>query len=131
MNDTLKKEKPRRKSKVAAIVGRVIARQRLLSNMTQAELAHQLGIEPETLSRMETGTRSTSVERLLLLAEIFKCPIGIFVEEESENIEAITKNLAFQLQPLHEDDRLLITKFMVEMSKRFRKTRNEQKILVK
>lgn len=50
-----------------------ISRARQAAGMTQEEVAEQLGIGPEAVSRLERGVGSVTAERLVVLAEMFKC----------------------------------------------------------
>lgn len=50
-------------------LGERIARQRKLVGLTQARLAEQVDVQPETISRIEKGRRSLSLGLLVLLAE--------------------------------------------------------------
>lgn len=45
-----------------------IARQRKAAGLTQAELAEKVNVQPETISRVETGIRTASLELLGHLA---------------------------------------------------------------
>lgn len=50
-------------------LGHRIARQRRAAGLTQAELAEKVGVQPETISRLETGRRRVSMEMLTLISE--------------------------------------------------------------
>ena len=50
-------------------LGRRIARQRKAAGFTQAQLAERVGVEPETISRIESGTRMPSLDRISLIAK--------------------------------------------------------------
>jgi len=58
-------------------LGRRIAQQRQLAGLTQAQLAEKIGIEPETLSRLETGVAMPSLARVEEVAEV----LGIELRE--------------------------------------------------
>jgi transcriptional regulator with XRE-family HTH domain len=49
-------------------LGQRIARQRRAMGLTQAQLADKVDVEPETISRIETGARSASLALLVLVA---------------------------------------------------------------
>ena len=53
---------------LAERLGHRIARQRRATGLTQAELAEKVGVQPETISRLETGKRRVSMEMLALLS---------------------------------------------------------------
>jgi transcriptional regulator with XRE-family HTH domain len=50
-------------------LGHKIARQRRAAGLTQAELAEKVGVQPETISRLETGKRTVSLGMMALLSE--------------------------------------------------------------
>lgn len=50
-------------------LGQRIAGQRRAAGFTQAELAEMVGVQPETISRIETGRRSASLALIVLLSE--------------------------------------------------------------
>ena len=50
-------------------LGQKIARQRRAVGLTQAELAEKVGVQPETISRIETGKRTVSLGLIALLSE--------------------------------------------------------------
>jgi transcriptional regulator with XRE-family HTH domain len=54
---------------LAERLGHRIARQRRVSGLTQAELAELVGVQPETISRLETGKRSVSMGMMALVSE--------------------------------------------------------------
>lgn len=58
-------------------VGKAIASRRVQAGLTQEEVAEVLGIGNEAVSRMERGTVMPTVGRLVALAEIFGCGVGI------------------------------------------------------
>lgn len=54
---------------LAERLGHRIARQRRAAGLTQAELAEKVGVQPETISRLETGKRAVSLEMMTLISE--------------------------------------------------------------
>jgi transcriptional regulator with XRE-family HTH domain len=68
---------PRHMSTIKVRVGREIARRRASVGMTQAELAERVGVQPETISRLETGARAATLERLASLS----VALGVDVHE--------------------------------------------------
>lgn len=93
-------------------VGQAIARQRVKANMTQAMVASRLEIEPESVSRLETGVFSPSLERLAQFATLFNCPIDTFLREENENLNELALSLADIINPLGVENRSLTMKFL-------------------
>lgn len=50
-------------------LGQRIARQRRAAGLTQAQLAEKVDVQPETISRVETGHRTASLELIAHLSE--------------------------------------------------------------
>lgn len=73
-------------------VGKAIANKRSQKGLTQSDVAIKLGIEKETVSRLETGAISPTLSRLHQLSGIFDCPVRHFFwqTEGDENAEADT-----------------------------------------
>lgn len=65
---------------LALQIGNVIRAHRKTTGMTQAMLAETVGLEVETISRMETGKRLPTIEKLLEIADVFRIPIASFFE---------------------------------------------------
>lgn len=63
---------------LALQIGNVIRAHRKTMGMTQAMLAEAVGLEVETISRMETGKRLPTIEKLLEMADVFRIPIASF-----------------------------------------------------
>lgn len=49
-------------------LGKKIARQRKAVGLTQAQLAEKVDVQPETISRIETGSRSASLDLIANLS---------------------------------------------------------------
>ena len=86
------KKKREGKSEISVAVGKAIAMQRKIAELTQQQVAEQLGVEKESISRLETGYVPQNVERLQQLSKVFGCPINRFFpqEEGHESIYAAT-----------------------------------------
>ncbi len=64
-------------------IGKIIRKQRKAAGMTQAMLAETIGLESETVSRMENGIRLPSIEKLVEMANVFSVPVAVFFEHVS------------------------------------------------
>ena len=107
--------------KLAKKVGQAIAGQRKQAGLTQAQVARELGIETETVSRLETGAISATLERLEQFSELFGCSVGIFFQEECEDTEGLAQNIAGILKTLCAEERALLLNFMAQAIKLFRR----------
>lgn len=59
-------------STVEEKLGKRIARQRKAVGLTQAQLAETVGVQPETISRVETGSKTASLDLLVEVAAALK-----------------------------------------------------------
>jgi transcriptional regulator with XRE-family HTH domain len=70
-------------------VGQAIAKQRKIAHLTQSQVADKLGIETESVSRMETGAISPTLDRLEQFSELFGCPPIVFFQDDTDSYIAI------------------------------------------
>lgn len=103
------------KSEFVKSVGSAIARQRKLAKMTQAQTAEKLGVEKETLSRLETGAISPSLARLEQLGKIFGCPVRQFFWHESGDEQTQADTIADMIRTLPEEKREQVVRFIADV----------------
>ena len=60
--------------------------ERLRLNLSQQNMADELGITVAAYSNLERGVTEISINRLLKIAELLKVPISVFLSVETENI---------------------------------------------
>jgi transcriptional regulator with XRE-family HTH domain len=77
-NDPKAKDK-----KLAKSLGALIAARRKSIGLTQSELAEVVGIEQESMSRIETGMITPSLSRLISLADALDCSIETLLRPAS------------------------------------------------
>lgn len=94
--------------KLATVVGRIIAKRRLLSNLTQEQVAEKLGIGVEAVSRIERGVALPTVVRLAEFADIFECSIADLVTEASARTTDQANHIENLLSKLSSEDRVMI-----------------------
>jgi transcriptional regulator with XRE-family HTH domain len=83
---------------IAEELGQKIAVQRRAVGLTQARLAEKIDVQPETISRVETGKRTASLDLLERIADALDLELHeLFRAEEKENprSRAIEKLLWF------------------------------------
>lgn len=66
------------KEALAIIVGANISAKRKGKGMNQAQLAEQLGIGPDSLSRIESGITAPKFQTLEKMAQVLECPVAEF-----------------------------------------------------
>jgi transcriptional regulator with XRE-family HTH domain len=102
-------------------VGQAIARQRKLARLTQSQIAEKLGIEVETVSRLETATRPASLARLEQLGELFGCPVVRFFQDDSEvDDNTGLQTLSDVMQSLQPDEKTPLVSFMTDAARLFK-----------
>lgn len=76
-------------SEILARIGRCIAAARARANMTQAELAEVMSVDPVTVSRWETGARSPSLVALARLIDVLDLdPFDLFAVRKGSSAVA-------------------------------------------
>ncbi|WP_269533951.1 helix-turn-helix domain-containing protein [Chitinimonas sp. BJYL2] len=89
---------------LAKRIGKAIAKQRQLRNLTQEEVAERLKIGNEAVSRIERGVAMPTVARLMEFAEIFQCDASALLDEagyrSSDQALHLSRQLD-QLNPIH------------------------------
>ena len=89
-------------------IGKCIAKRRLAANLTQDQVAEELGIGYEAISRMERGKSIPTVIRLIELAEIFGCEIQELLTETSNRPDDQSSQIKRMLSELNVKDREVI-----------------------
>ncbi|MCW3662980.1 helix-turn-helix domain-containing protein [Burkholderia cenocepacia] len=108
---------------LAVAVGKAIAKQRIASGLTQEDVAEQLGIGLEAVSRMERGVVIPTVVRLFELADIFACDAADLLTDASSRSSDQASHLNRLLSRLSTSDRTLLLEVFERLSTRL--TRHE------
>ncbi|MFL9867285.1 helix-turn-helix transcriptional regulator [Paraburkholderia fungorum] len=103
---------------LAVVVGRAIAKQRVISGLTQDKVAEQLGIGLEAVSRMERGVVIPTVVRLFELADIFQCEAADLLTEASSRSSDQASHLNQLLSRLSMADRTMLLEVFERLSVR-------------
>jgi transcriptional regulator with XRE-family HTH domain len=111
------------KTSLSMQVGQSVAKFRKLAGMTQAEAAGTLNVENETISRMETGAISLTLERLSQFSELYKCPIASFFIDPSGQPDALAATIADLIRPLKPAELEILLHFVSVTVSLFRKAR--------
>lgn len=93
---------------LAKAIGSAIARRRMQCKLTQEEVAENLGIGYEAVSRIERGVVIPNITRLAELAEIFACSTADLLQEVSPLPADQASHIEQLLTPLSSEDRKLI-----------------------
>jgi len=88
------------------LLGARIKELRRSQNISQEELAEQIGVEPLHMSRIEIGRSYPSIDRLEKISTVLKVPLKDFFEfmhledasERMETIDSLAKDLSDERQ---------------------------------
>jgi transcriptional regulator with XRE-family HTH domain len=117
---------------VAKLVGAIIAKRRKAKGLTQAQLAEQMSIEKETISRVETGVISPTLSRLAQLAKILDCEMTDLLRIRTPEVEDHALSLAGRMGDLSDSERELIVGMLSRVAVALRKfPPKERKIVEK
>lgn len=103
------------------LVGKAIARQRTRASLSQEQVAEQLGIGSEAVSRIERGVVMPNIERLMQFAEIFGCEAADLLTQASPRSEDQAVRISQMLNQLGSDDRQLVLELVERLSQRLGK----------
>ncbi len=87
-------------------VGQSLATHRLACKMTQAQVAEALGLSVDAISRMERGTISLTLPKLMMFARLYNCKLGDFISESSPIVSEQVERVGKILDTLSDDKRL-------------------------
>jgi len=103
---------------LAKVVGLAIARQRMLCELTQEQVAERLGIGGEAVSRIERGIVMPNIERLMQFAEIFGCEAADLLTQASQRPEDQAVRISQMLNQLTPADRQLVLEMIERLTQR-------------
>lgn len=103
---------------LAGSVGRAIAKRRVACGLTQEQVAEQLGIGIEAVSRIERGVVLPTVVRLGEFADVFQCSIADLVTEISSRATDQASYIEGLLSKLARDDRIMILDILEKLATR-------------
>ena len=112
---------PRRTDKaLIRVVGQRIRALRDARDISQQQLAEQVGLQPQALSRVETGARGLSLANLVLIAEALGVPLGELVDPDRPESEASLsdqeRELVARFREVPKDRRALGLRLVRELS---------------
>lgn len=114
-------------AKFARNLGRALAKARTEAGLTQEEVANRLGVEPQTISRLERGANWPTLPRLIAFANLYAVPIITLLGHAPSRAHELAGKLNEQLDDLEEEDRIWALKTMAELCTRLAKPRGRRK----
>lgn len=120
-NDPKAKDK-----KLSKSLGMLIAARRKSIGLTQAELAETVGIEQESMSRIETGMITPSLSRLLSLADALDCSIEALLRPASNRKQDQSLVMEGLLEGLDDTERAFAVRVVSDFADLSRSRRNKR-----
>ena len=112
----MKDQAKQRDKQLARLVGARLAARRKALGLTQAALAERLGIEKESISRLETGFVSPSLGRLATLAEALDFPMEGLLRDVSPHPDDQAASLTAVIRDLPERQRAFVLRTASELA---------------
>ena len=92
-----------------------VKKYRLINNLTQAQLAEMLYIDTQYYAQLERGERSFTIEKLIMICDIFQIGIEKIITtnkiDETDNSKLI-KSINNQLDTLSHSQLIVVEKFI-------------------
>jgi transcriptional regulator with XRE-family HTH domain len=85
-------------------VGRALVEERRRCGLSQQQVAERIGIEPETVSRIETGVIAPTLIRLRQFAKVYGCSLQGLLGRTSDTLPDLAQRIAVELNPLPPTD---------------------------
>jgi transcriptional regulator with XRE-family HTH domain len=104
--------------KIALQLGRALARERTGTGQTQEQVAEILGVNTETISRIERGATLPTLPRLLALADLYDVPVEQLFRRSSSRVPDVGAELADLLGRLSDADRIWVGQWLTELCQR-------------
>lgn len=108
------------KEPINHLIGRAIAKYRKVAGLSQEQLAEALGLRNEAVSRMERGIVVPTVERLMVMAEIFSCPLADLVTETSNRPTDEAIYLQSLLAAVNKEDKQMLMEVIEKLATRLK-----------
>jgi transcriptional regulator with XRE-family HTH domain len=107
--------KRKRLSKLGVAMGRDISEKRKEIGWTQAELAEQIGVDTETISRFERGSNMPSLLRLERLAAALDMPLSGLIASSSSRFRGQAQKISELISELIESDMDLVLNVLKQL----------------
>ena len=104
---------------IGLVAAENVARKRRACGLTQAQMAERLGVEKESISRMESGKIMLNLERLQQFSQIFGCSVSELLSESSSEAVDQAHAIAEMISPLPPEERSAVVRFVGEAVRLF------------
>ena len=96
-------------------VGQRLSSLRRKAGLSQQQVSEQIGIEPESISRIETGASAPSLARLRQFAELYGCSLEAIIGDASDLPADVASRIARELADLPESDRAFVAEQTISL----------------
>jgi transcriptional regulator with XRE-family HTH domain len=97
-------------------IGRTLLARRTSIGLTQQQVAERVGIQPESVSRIENGQIAPTLLRLRQFSALYGCSITSLISEASEHPTDLALRIARELGELGEIDRQFVASQTVALA---------------
>ena len=104
---------------ITRIAAENIARKRKSCGLTQQQVAERMSVEKESISRMESGKISLSLDRLQQFASIYGCSVSELLRESSQEAEEQAQVIVDLMSSLAPEERDAVVRFVGEAVRLF------------
>lgn len=108
---------------LGALLGRNVSSRRKALALTQAQLAERLGVETETISRLERGTNLPSLQRLASLSEVLETSVAELLSQSVSNRSDQALMIERWLLTLTARERRFVVESVRQLCEHFTETR--------
>lgn len=106
-------------------VGQNLLAQRLARGLTQQQAAELVGIQPESVSRIENGTIVPTLLRLRQFSRVYDCGLADLLERASNHPGDLAMRIAHEISELDERDRRFVTSQLSALIRHLREADGE------
>lgn len=106
-------------------IGQALLAHRTSIGLTQQQAAELVGIQPESVSRIENGLIAPTLLRLQQFATLYDCSITSLVSEASGHPSDLALRIAREISELSETDRQFVTSQVVALAWHLRSVERE------
>ena len=89
-------------------VGRALHQERKRCSLSQQQVAERIGIEPETVSRIENGVIAPSLVRLRQFSRVYGCSIESLLTRTADTLPDLVRRIASELDGLPATDQVYV-----------------------
>ncbi|MDH2917411.1 MAG: helix-turn-helix transcriptional regulator [Gallionella sp.] len=110
-----------KEKRLAKSIGQAVANKRLKKGLTQGQVAEQIGVEPETISRIERGITLAPISRLAEIGDVLGVALADLIRDGSPRLQDRAQSIAASMQSVSEADSKLVMEIFEKLTARFKR----------